>query len=455
MSSKQIEDNREERVPTSLCVPKLRFPVFRDSDPWAVETFGEIYSFRPTNSLSREELSYDRGDIRNIHYGDIHTKFAPLFDIGREKVPFIDSAISLEKIHPDSFCLEGDMIFADASEDAEGVGKSIEIVNLGSERLLSGMHTILARQRDNRLIVGFGGQLFQSSAIRKQVIRISQGAKVLGISPSSLAKILICRPFDEEEQRKIADCLSAIDELISAESRKLDALKAHNRNLMQQIFAAEDETIPQQRFAKFQDARAWRSATIGEIFETSSGGTPDRSKREYWRGYIPWVSTALVNFCHIEKTQEFITDEGLKNSSAKMFPPGTILIAMYGQGKTRGKVAMLDIAASTNQACAAILPSEGIDPEFVFLSLSNRYDELRALSNSGGQENLSQTLIRGFRISIPWDIEEQMMISSCLSRLNKVIAEQEFRIASLTLHKAGLMQQLFPVMPAIEETLSK
>jgi type I restriction enzyme S subunit len=157
-----------------------------------------------------------------------------------------------------------------------------------------------------------------------------------------------------------------------------------------------------------------------------------------------------VNFNHIEQAQEFLTNEGLKNSSAKIFPAGTILLAMYGQGKTRGKVAILDIPAATNQACAAILPKQGIDPEFVLLTLSNRYEELRALSNSGGQENLSQTLIRSFCVSIPWDIEEQNKIKSFLSPLNELISEQGHRIEALTQHKTGLMQQLFPVMDEVQ-----
>jgi type I restriction enzyme, S subunit len=202
--------------------------------------------------------------------------------------------------------------------------------------------------------------------------------------------------------------------------------------------------VPRLRFPEFHNGRAWRSAHIGEIFETASGGTPDRSQKKYWGGGIPWISTSLVNFNHIEKAEEFVTEEGLKNSSAKIFPPGTILIAMYGQGKTRGQVAILDIAATTNQACAAVLPKEGIIPEFIFLALSNRYEELRDLSNSGGQENLSQTLIRGFSISIPWDIEEQTSVADCLSSANELIAAETRKLESLKAHKQGLMQQLFP-----------
>jgi hypothetical protein len=135
MSSKITKTEKQHE--TSI-VPKLRFPEFRDSEQWVKEAFGDLYQFHPTNSLSRDRLSYDSGSIRNIHYGDIHTKFAPLFDITKENVPCIDPSASLPGLRPDSFCVEGDLIFADASEDEEGVGKSIEIVNLDSERLLSG-----------------------------------------------------------------------------------------------------------------------------------------------------------------------------------------------------------------------------------------------------------------------------------------------------------------------------
>src|SRR5690606_33202642 len=115
---------------------------------------------------------------------------------------------------------------------------------------------------------------------------------------------------------------------------------------------------------------------------------------EYWGGLIPCVTTSLIDFSVIDGADEVISQAGVQNSSAKLFPKKTVVVAMYGQGKTRGKVAMLGIEAATNQACAAIFPNDKVSPEFVFLSLCGRYDELRSLSNSGGQENLSQGLIR-------------------------------------------------------------
>lgn len=124
---------------------------------------------------------------------------------------------------------------------------------------------------------------------------------------------------------------------------------------------------------------------------------------------------------------------------------------MYGQGKTRGKVALLGIAATTNQACAAILPREDIDPYFVFLNLAGRYDEMRGLSNSGGQENLSQGLIKALPFAYPNDIAEQKKLSACLSSFDELITAQTEKLESLKTHKKGLMQQLFPSPQEVEE----
>lgn len=258
-----------------------------------------------------------------------------------------------------------------------------------------------------------------------------------------IARLELALP-QRAEQKKIADCLSSLDELIAAQGRKVEALKTYKRGLMQQLFPREGETLPRLRFPAFRDAPEWIEAPLGDLFDTSSGGTPDRSKREYWNGDIPWVTTSLVDFNLITKADEFISEAGLDNSSAKVFTKGTVLIAMYGQGITRGKVAMLGIPAATNQACAAILPNDDINHSFTFVSLCGRYEELRKLSNSGGQENLSQALIRGLPFRYPKDAEEQVRIVECFSEIDALIVGEVGKLHALKLHKDGLMQQLFP-----------
>ena len=128
-------------------VPNLRFPGFEGE--WEMKKLGEVMVFKVTNSFSRENLNYELGTVKNIHYGDIHTKFQTLFDITKELVPFINEDISIGRITDENYCKNGDIVFADASEDLNDVGKSIEIINTNGEKLLSGLHTLLARPKLN------------------------------------------------------------------------------------------------------------------------------------------------------------------------------------------------------------------------------------------------------------------------------------------------------------------
>jgi type I restriction enzyme S subunit len=185
--------------------PKLRFPEFRDKREWEHAAFDDLYDVKPTNTFSRDKLNYETGTIRNIHYGDIHTRFQALFDVSKEVVPFVTPTEALDDLKESAFCTEGDMVFADASEDLTDVGKSIEIVALHGERVLSGTHTILATRKDAQLIVGFGGHLFRSNCIRSQIRKEAQGSKVFGISAVHLANVRVCFPSDKGEQQKIAD----------------------------------------------------------------------------------------------------------------------------------------------------------------------------------------------------------------------------------------------------------
>jgi type I restriction enzyme S subunit len=263
--------------------------------------------------------------------------------------------------------------------------------------------------------------------MRQQIRREAQGSKVYGISPRRLADVNVCFPAEEAEQRKIAASLTSLDELLAAEGRKLEALRAHKKGLMQQLFPREGESRPRLRFPEFHDAGEWETKKIGDVFATATGGTPERKVKAYWNGGIPWVTTSLVDFNVIRSTEETISAEGL-----------------YGQGKTRGKVAMLGIEAATNQACAAILPSDDVDQAFAFMNLAGRYDEIRAFSNAGGQENLSQGLIQELPFCYPEESAEQQRIAACLSSLDRVIAAASRKLDGLRAHKKGLMQQLFP-----------
>lgn len=197
---------------------------------------------------------------------------------------------------------------------------------------------------------------------------------------------------------------------------------------------------PKLRFSEFKDE--WRSEKISEIANVSSGSTPNRNNPSYWNGDIPWITTSLINFNTIEKAEEFITKEGLKNSSTKLYPKNTILMAMYGQGVTRGKVAILGIEATTNQACASISLKPNFNVNFIFQNLSKRYEEIRDLSNDGGQKNLSGSIIKEISISYPTE-KEQTKIAEFLSAVDDKISQLSRQLELLNQYKKGVMQKIF------------
>jgi len=403
-------------------VPKLRFPEFRDAGEWEERRIGDVYRFIPTNSLSREKLTYDSGRVRNIHYGDIHTKFRALFDIEKESLPFINDGISLKESNNDGFCVLGDVIFADASEDVDDIGKAIEIVNTGGQKIVCGLHTLHARQIAPEFIVGFSGYLFQSRGIRQQIRRESQGAKVLGISASRLATIRIFIP-KQPEQQKIAACLSSLDELIELEAKKLESLKAHKKGLMQQLFPAEGETTPRLRFPEFQDAGEWEVKRLGEVAKVYQPETISQSKLKEHGEFFVYGANGII---------------GKLNRYNHKLPQVTVTC----RGSTCGEVTLTKPCSwiTGNSMVVNVDDSNDVVKLFIFYSLKNA--NLTYLITGSGQPQITGE-IKKHKIYIP-PLPEQHKIADCLSSLDEVIELEAKKLESLKAHKKGLMQQLFP-----------
>lgn len=186
----------------------------------------------------------------------------------------------------------------------------------------------------------------------------------------------------------------------------------------------------------------WAWAALGKVSTIKSGGTPSRKNPKFWGGNIPWVKTGEIGNRWITSTSEMISEQGLAGCASDLFPSGTILMAMYGQGKTRGQVVRLAITAAINQACAAIIatPTQ-VDSNFLYFDLESRYDEIRNLSNTGSQENLNAQVIRSLPIPLP-PLDEQRRIADILSSWDRAIEELEFLIFAKERRKQALMQQL-------------
>jgi len=449
MSNNMEDTNMTPKTKRAL-VPELRFPEFRDAGEWINDPMAELYTFKRTNSLSRDKLNYKNGSVKNIHYGDIHTKFFTHFDIQKEIVPYINPSESLNNVTPDSYCMEGDIIFADASEDTDDIGKCIEVIMLNKERLLSGLHTILARQKEKLMITGFGGHLFRSDRIRKQIQNESQGTKVLGLSVRRLASIEICYPKNKAEQQKIADCLSSLDDLTALEARKIDVLKAYKKGLMQQLFPAEGETLPKLRFPEFLDAGEWIPYDLGDVVHFSSGGTPSKGIADYWGGTIPWISASSMYEIYINKSELNVTPMAIGNGT-RIAKKGSLLVLVRGSmlfNRIPMGIASIDVAF--NQDVKALEISDRLSNLFLLFQLIS-FESRITISETGiGAGKIETDDLKNLAVFVP-AIEEQQKIADCLSSLDDLIALQAQKLDALKAHKKGLMQQLFPSIDEVRK----
>ena len=425
-------------------VPKLRFKEF--SGEWEEKRLEKVYDFYPTNSFSRDKLNYEKGTVKNIHYGDIHTKFSTLFDITKELVPFINNDIDLTRLKKESYCLEGDLIFADASEDVDDIGKSIELINLNNEKVLSGLHTLLARQKEKQIVKGFAGYLFKSNYIREQIKKEAQGAKVLGISAKRLSNIKLLFPKDPNEQQKIANTLSSLDNLIEAQEKKVEALKKHKKGLMQQLFPQEGEKIPKLRFKEFSGE--WELLPIGKKIDFVSGFafkgidiSEDSSGVPLLRG----INITEGKIRHNNDIDRYLLDKNEDFDKFKL-QEGDLVIAMDGSkvGKNVALITSSDAGAILVQRVARLRSNDFVLIQFLFQHINSKIFQnyVERINTSSGIPHISEKQIKDFQIFFP-SKSEQEKIANTLSSLDNLIEAQEKKVEALKKHKKGLMQQMF------------
>lgn len=212
-----------------LLTGKTRLPGFQE--PWIKKFFGEIFEFLPTNSYSRSQF-VQRGCIRNIHYGDILTKFSFIIDISKDKLPFINKILS-EKNYPQKcFLQNGDVVIANTAEDFT-VGKAVEVINIDG-KVLSGQHTFLCRPKI-RFAKGLLGYLINSEKFHGQLAAYVTGIKVSSISKTSLSGLFLEFPPSLDEQRAIAAVLSDMDAELTALEARRDKLRAVKQGMMREL----------------------------------------------------------------------------------------------------------------------------------------------------------------------------------------------------------------------------
>ena len=236
---------------------------------------------------------------------------------------------------------------------------------------------------------------------------------------------------DIQEQELILEVLRKVKKIIANRTEERESLNTLTKARFVEMFGSIHESTE------------YPYVAVKDLTDVISGGTPSRDKSEYWEdGTIPWVKTTELQNNIIVNVDEYITEAGLNGSSAKLVPVGTVLIAMYGQGKTRGMTAYLNIEACTNQACACILPSDRIDSMFMWKFFELSYEKLRSLAQGAGQPNLNGNMIKNFQVLVP-PIELQREYVDFIRQTDKSKVAVQKALDETQLLFDSLMQQYF------------
>ena len=232
-------------------------------------------------------------------------------------------------------------------------------------------------------------------------------------------------------QKEIAERLEKTSKIISGRKKQLQKLD----ELIQARFV--------EMFGGLHNSKLYPYVSIETFTDVTSGGTPNRNTKEYWENdNIRWVKTTELHNNFITDTEEYITRKGIDNSSAKVIPAHSILVAMYGQGKTRGMTGYLLKECTTNQACACILPCKRVDQKYLWYYMILSYDKLRGMAKGGNQPNLNIGIIKRFQVLVP-PIELQSQFADFVNQVNKSKVEIQQALEKTQLLFDSLMQQYF------------
>ena len=400
--------------------PKLRFPGF--DEPWCSHKFSSVFSFLQNNTLSRAELDAT-GDVLDIHYGDVLIKYGSILDATDNTIPHI---ISGHESTNYDYLQDGDIIVADTAED-ETVGKTIELLNISGRKIEAGLHTVPCRPLFPFASM-YLGYYMNTSHYHKQLIPLMQGIKVLSISKGNISKTKISSPQTIAEQEKISRFLYLLDQRATAQSKIIDALKKYKRGVMRAIFRG--------KAILFSETTKWKSVRLGDECTFFSGGTPRSTDSSFYGGEIPFIRSGEI---HGAKTELFLTDDGLKYSSAKLVSKGDLIVALYGA--TSGEVDISQIDGAINQAILCIRPKL-VNRTFLKYLLEDSKDDILNTYLQGGQGNLSAEIIKNLVFDIP-DDRSQSAVVDFLDMIDQRISKSLMKLESIATLRSALMQQLF------------
>lgn len=410
MSSKDASAMGGEHNEKPVLVPRLRFPEFREAEEWKVRELGGLCRIRTGKKDANEGCE--------------------------------------NGLYPFFTCAERHIFSNTYSFDAEAIliaGNA----NVGQAKYYKGKFEAYQR---TYVLTNFAQvsvpylYLYLSSQLSEALARQVQTSAMSYIKLPMLETYKVPSPRAPAEQQKIADCLSSLDELITAETQKLDALKTHKKGLMQQLFPREGEAVPWLRFPEFREAGEWDTKRLDNIGRVIRGASPrPKDDPRYYGGPVPrlMVQDVTRDGKWVTPQIDSLTLEGAKLS--RPCPAGTLTIVCSG---SVGVVSFLAVDACIHDGFLALIDIDEsiVSKDFLYHCLSTLREQFEKGATHGGVfTNLTTSGIELFEISCPNTLEQQR-ISDCLSSLDEIITVQSQKIDALKAHKKGLMQQLFPVL---------
>ena len=409
---------------TNLNVPHLRFPEFRGE--WEKCKVSDLLDFYSTNSLSWEQLEYDTNAMMNLHYGLIHVGLPTLVDLAKDKMPNIK-----EDNMPKNFelCKEGDVAFADASEDTNEVAKAIEFNNLAGKNVVCGLHTIHGRDNKCKTVVGFKGYAFSSTVFHNQIRRIAQGTKIYSISTKNFSECYIGLP-SKPEQVKIATLLRLIDERIATQNKIIEKLQSLIKGI---IYQTKSIGLAHNTWQKTE-----LKNVLQERNEKNANGY-DVCSVSVTQGVVNQIEYLGRSFAAKDTLHYNVVKYGdivYTKSPTGDFP--------YGIVKRSNK--KCDVAVSPLYGVyKPVNDYVGIILHFYFMQSSNAINYLHPLIQKGAKNTINITNGRFLENTIPLPKKEKE--TKCLAWVltsiqNKIILEQDL-LHSYQKQKQYLLRQMF------------
>lgn len=405
-------------------IPELRFPEFKND--WEIKKFSQFIKLDRGSSPRpiQEYLTKDESGVNWIKIGDTKNSVNSVIYHVEEKITQ-KGAEKSRKVEKGELILANSMSF----------GKTYELAIDGY--IYDGWFVL--RNYENYYNKPFLLQLLNSDFIQNQYKRLSAGGIVQNISSDIVYNSKLFHTT-LSEQKKIASCLSSLDEVISAHNQKLELLKDHKKGLMQNLFPQQDKNVPNFRFPEFKNDGDWEEKKLGEVGEIITGNTPSTTEVSNYGNEKLFVSPADINDNrYVYDTKTKLSELGF--SKTRIIPANNVLFVCIGS--TIGKVAQNKVECATNQQINSIIPSKEYSSDFLYSVLENSASQVSELAGIQAVPIINKSQFSNVKLFFP-KIKEQQKIASCLSAVDHLITAQTEKIEQLKHHKKGLMQGLFP-----------